>query len=314
MLELKYRGAVRYVDKQIGRLLEEIKAADILENTWIIITSDHGESLTEHQIYFDHHGLYDVTTRVPLIFYYPRLFSPHKRIEAMVQHVDFVPTVCEVLGVECGGSGFDGQSLMPLIGEQKKEIRPYVFNEESYVQRKIGLRTKKFKYIYAPHDEGWCSYCQRVHGGKEELYDLESDPEEKDNIVHQDKPRAVRMREKLDQLIFSLNTKKQRELIRGSIFRLKEEGRLAHGRTTERESAEMKEKRKSLTRKVTLELPEELLDEIEKRIQDTEFAATEDYLSHVIQEVVEDRHTGYARDDKEEKKIKKKLRGLGYMD
>ena len=54
----KYNGAVNYVDKCIGNLLTTLKNHKILEDTLIIITSDHGESLTEHDMFFDHHGLY----------------------------------------------------------------------------------------------------------------------------------------------------------------------------------------------------------------------------------------------------------------
>ena len=64
------------------------------EDTLIILTSDHGESRTEHEIFFDHHGLYDVTSHGPLILFAPKLLTEAKRISALVQHVDLVPTLC----------------------------------------------------------------------------------------------------------------------------------------------------------------------------------------------------------------------------
>jgi arylsulfatase len=190
----KYNGAVRYVDQQIGRLFDVLKEERLLEDTLIIITSDHGESLWEHDIFFDHHGLYDVTTHVPLILYYPKAFSEPKRVKSLVQHADLAPTLYELLNIKYKDYELDGASLMPLIRGEKREIRQFVFNEESYVQRKIGFRTKKFKYILSPDGVGMCNYCQQVHGGEEELYNLEVDPEENANIAVESKIMADEMK------------------------------------------------------------------------------------------------------------------------
>lgn len=318
VLLAKYTGAVRYVDQQIGRLFDMLREERLLEDTLIIITSDHGESLTEHDIFFDHHGLYDVTTHVPLIFYYPKGFSEPKRMKGLVQHIDLVPTLYEFLNIKYKDYELDGASLMPLIRGEKTEIRHYAFNEESYVQRKIGFRTKKFKYIFSPDGVGMCNYCQQVHGGKEELYNLEVDPEEMVNIAVESKIIADEMKKELDDLIKSLNSKKQKEFIRGGIFRLKEIGRLYDDSLVRREFLDMKNERnkKQSTKKekVTLELPEEIMKEIKRRIEDTEFQSSEEYLSYIILEVLKGSSSRNVQNSKEEKKIKKKLRSLGYMD
>ena len=64
-----YDASVRYVDSALKELVEGLEELGMLDDTLIVITSDHGESLTEHGVYFDHHGLYDVSIRVPLILY-----------------------------------------------------------------------------------------------------------------------------------------------------------------------------------------------------------------------------------------------------
>jgi arylsulfatase len=318
VLLAKYRGAVRYVDQQIGRLFGWLKEAKLLDDTLIIITSDHGESLTEHDIYFDHHGLYDVTTHVPLILYYPGAYSEPKRVNGLVQHIDLAPTLYEFFNIKYKDHGLDGTSLMPLIRGEKREIRHFAFNEESYVQRKIGLRTEKFKYIFSPDGVGLCNYCQQVHGGVRELYNLEVDPEEKVNIAAESKVVSAEMRKRLDDLIKNLNSKKQRELVSGSIFRLKERWKLDDDNLIQREFSGMKnegnEKMPTKKEKLTLELPEEIMKEVKRRIEDTEFQSSEEYLSYIIQEVLKGSSSGYLQNSKEEKKIKKKLRGLGYMD
>lgn len=208
----KYNGAVNYVDKCIGNLLTTLKNHKILEDTLIIITSDHGESLTEHEMFFDHHGLYEVTTHVPLIIFHPKLFSRPKKIQGLIQHVDLVPTVCDYLGINDKDLVCDGTSMKPLISGEEENIRKFAFFEESYVQRKIGLRNKTHKYIYAPDGIGMCNYCQKVHAGVEELYDLERDPEEINNIVSENRIKATQMRAKLDEVIQKLNSKKQQLL------------------------------------------------------------------------------------------------------
>lgn len=318
VLLAKYNGAVRYVDQQMGRLVDSLREERLLEDTLIIITSDHGESLTEHDIFFDHHGLYDVTTHVPLILYYPKAFSEPKKVKGLVQHIDLVPTLYELLNIKYTGYELDGASLMPLIRGEKREIRQFVFNEESYVQRKIGFRTKKFKYILSPDGVGMCNYCQQVHGGEEELYNLEVDPEEKVNIAVESKIMADEMKRRLNDLLRSLNSKKQKEFIRGGIFRLNERGRLDDDDLVKGGFSDMKneknEKQSTKKEKITLELPEEIMKEIKRRIEDTEFQSSEEYLSYIIQEVLKGSSSRYVQNSKEEKKIKKKLRSLGYMD
>lgn len=212
---LKYQGAVNYIDHNIGKLLNLLKANDLMENTLLILTSDHGESLREHDIFFDHHGLYEETTHVPLILHNAKIIGDAKRIKGFVQHIDLVPTLWDLLGIEDKKMEFDGKSLLPLIKGEKEEIRDYAFNEESYVQRKIGLRTSHYKYIFAPDGIGKCNYCQKVHAGPEELYNLDNDPKETVNRIRGDKHAARNMRHKLNTLIKKLDAKKQLELIKG---------------------------------------------------------------------------------------------------
>ncbi|MGB2763051.1 MAG: sulfatase [Candidatus Aminicenantaceae bacterium] len=211
----KYHGAVRYIDDSLGKLMAVLEREKLLDDTLIIITSDHGESLTEHGIYFDHHGLYDVTTHVPLIFYHPDAFPESKKIKGLIQHTDVVPTLCDLLSIKSKDFIFDGTSLLPLIRGEKEKIRSFAFSEESYVQRKIGIRTEKFKYIFAPDGVGMCNYCQKVHKGVEEFYNLEDDSHEAVNRFHDDKIEAGKLRKKLDDLLRGLETTKLKLINKG---------------------------------------------------------------------------------------------------
>ena len=200
----RYRGAVRYVDHQLGRLVRRLREKDILDQTLIMVTSDHGDSLTEHEIYFDHHGLYDQTTHVPLILHYPERLPRGKRVSGFVQHPDLVPTILALLGSADSSLGGDGKDLLPLIRGEIDEIRPFVYCEESYVQKKRAIRTDRYKYIHAVDGEGYCRYCHTVHQGPEELYDLQEDPGETTNIVSERKEIRRTLRVDLDSFIDNL--------------------------------------------------------------------------------------------------------------
>ena len=68
----QYDGAIAYMDACIQRLLHQLESLGILDDTIVVINSDHGETLYDHECWFDHHGLYDVTLKVPLIIRYPK--------------------------------------------------------------------------------------------------------------------------------------------------------------------------------------------------------------------------------------------------
>ena len=218
----RYKGAIEFVDGKIGEIVEMLGDLDILDQTLLIVTSDHGESLTEHGIYFDHHGLYDPEIRVPLILKHPNI--KNKRIEGFVQHIDILPTILDILGLQIKGE-FDGKSLLPLINGEVSEIRnrDFVFVEEAHTQRKMSIRTTKYKYIKSlSKQEAICKYCGIIHGGLEELYDLECDPGETKNIINDYPEVAKVMSEKISDFIISIKNKKhQREIKRKKIKHLK---------------------------------------------------------------------------------------------
>ena len=217
LLISKYHGAVRYVDFQLGKLFDILKKQKRWENTLLIITSDHGDSLTEHDIFFDHHGLYEETTHVPLILHYPESFTAGKRINSFVQHIDLVPTISDLIGSKYQQEEFDGQSLVPLIHNKIDRIRDHVFIEESYVQKKSALRTNKYKYIKAYENDGWCNYCQKVHVGKEELYDLKNDPGENHDIAQENRSIAKQMNDELLSLIKNLDEKREAKILNSKL-------------------------------------------------------------------------------------------------
>jgi arylsulfatase len=208
LLAARYAGAVRYVDLQLGLLFERLKARNLWENTLLVVTSDHGDSLTEHDIYFDHHGLYEETTHVPLILHYPARWGASRRLTSFVQHVDIVPTICGITGAMPPAGG-DGVSLVPLIEGNVNEVRDAVFMEESYVQRKAAMRTDRYKYIRALDGTGWCRYCEKVHVGIEELYDLWQDPGETSDLSQTHRVVVEQMKGRLNAMMARLDRNRE---------------------------------------------------------------------------------------------------------
>ncbi|KXB03760.1 hypothetical protein AKJ35_00415 [candidate division MSBL1 archaeon SCGC-AAA833F18] len=223
----RYEGAINFIDGQIGELMNELDELGLRENTLVVLTSDHGESLTEHGIYFDHHGLYDVSLHVPLIFRGSG-FPEDLRVSGTIQHVDIVPTILNNLNYNVRGMNLDGKDTSPLIRGEAEEFRTEVYAEEAEAQRKRAVRTRDYKYIFAPSEAAAkCQYCNCIHGEVKELYDLRKDPQEVENILNDEKERGKELKNKFLNWSRKLKQEKlERERIREKIGKLKKLGKI----------------------------------------------------------------------------------------
>lgn len=170
-----YDAEIRYLDDLLKELDQFLEEEGLKEDTLLVIFGDHGESLTEHDIYWDHCGLYDQTVHIPLIIRWPGKIPEGKRISSLVQHVDIMPTLLELLQLEIP-SDLDGKSLLPLIRETSKDHHQQIYLSECAWQAARGIRTERYKYIET-YDSGPYSRPPA------ELYDLKQDPSEKVNLV-----------------------------------------------------------------------------------------------------------------------------------
>lgn len=179
-----YDGAVAYMDASIQSLLNEVAALGLEDDTLIVVTSDHGETLYEHDCYFDHHGLYDCTLVVPLIFKFPGRLPAGKRVSDVSQISDIMPTILELIGIGAG-TEFDGRSLKPLIEGKPLDRISELYITECTWMRKHGWRTPEWKLIRALEPD--------FHFKPEiELYNLIKDPEENHNVAEQE-PEIVEL-------------------------------------------------------------------------------------------------------------------------
>jgi arylsulfatase A-like enzyme len=187
----QYDGEIAYMDACIQQLFTRLQALGQWENTLIVVTSDHGETLYDHGVYFDHHSLYEPTLMVPMIFHWPGHVPAGRRVRGMVQLMDIVPSIFELMGWQemTERQQFDGSSLWPLVRGEAPEPYTEMLITECTWMRKHGLRTHEWKFIEALEPD--------FHGfPKRELYNLAADPQESTNLaeVETDVCRMLRKR------------------------------------------------------------------------------------------------------------------------
>jgi len=211
----QYYGAMSYVDDQLDRLF-----AHLADDTYVVVMADHGESLYEHGIFFEHHGLYEKNTRVPLVIAGPGV-PDTEPTEGFAQLCDVMPTILGRLGIDPGD--VDGVDLFDRI-ERGVPLRESVFLEEAQTQRKRAVRTDRYRYIKSAGD-GVCSYCEIQHGERKMLFDLDEDPEETTNIAP-DYPTVVANLERQLTDFFEARTASEREAVRRALASVVESDRM----------------------------------------------------------------------------------------
>jgi arylsulfatase A-like enzyme len=186
----QYDGAIAYMDSCIQTIFTALETLGILENTIVAINADHGETLYDHECWFDHHGMYDNVLHVPLILRYPAKVPAGKRVKGYNRHQDLVPTLLDLAGIE-PGIPFDGKSLMPLaLGEAASFDSEFYITECTWM-RKHGWRTPAWKLMMALEPD--FHFKPAV-----ELYNLVEDPEENTNLAEQHPEVVAALRGRMD--------------------------------------------------------------------------------------------------------------------
>jgi arylsulfatase A-like enzyme len=184
----RYDSEVFFTDLHVGRLLEFLKKQPYWSRTAIIVTADHGEAFGEHGLYKHAFWLWEVLTRVPLFVYAPGV-AP-KKIDERRSHIDLAPTIVELLGVKAKPETFAGKSLVPEIygAEPPGSREPIVLDlpEDSHNPEVRAIVSGKFKLIVYGKNRG-------------ELYDLESDPEEKKDLAKSNPEDLARMKAEFEK-------------------------------------------------------------------------------------------------------------------
>ncbi|MDH3255103.1 MAG: sulfatase [Acidobacteriota bacterium] len=166
-----YYACVSFIDQQLGLLLDTLDRLDAWDDTIVVVTSDHGFHLGEHE-WWGKNTVYEPSNRVPLIIYAPGVPLRRHRSRRMIELVDIYPTLVELAGW-VPSAELEGRSLVPLL---EKPVRPWSKASFSQVKRKkfdgVSLRTKRWRY------SEWNAGENGV-----ELYDHSNDPGEYANLA-----------------------------------------------------------------------------------------------------------------------------------
>ncbi len=194
-VKAQYDGAVAYMDACIQRLLTRLEELGIADNTVVLLTGDHGESFLEHDIFFDHHGLYEPTIHVPLIIRAPGVLAG-VRVPGYVAHQDMLPTLLDVLGERklLKEIKADGQSVLPLVRGERATNYAELYLTECTWMRKRGWRTPEWKLIEALEPD--------FHGFPPvELYNLVDDPGETRNLAEREPQVVAYLRDRMQRWV-----------------------------------------------------------------------------------------------------------------
>lgn len=181
--ELKhgYYASVSFIDAQVGRLLSELDRLGLAKNTIVVLWSDHGWKLGEHNGWCKQTN-YEIDTRAPLMIRMPGARANGKPCNALVEFVDLYPTLCELAALPVP-TGLAGKSLVPLLTGAATTVKDAAFSQfprkhEGHDYMGYAMRTERYRYI---------EWLDAVSGKvvAQELYDHQTDPGESEN-------RAVR--------------------------------------------------------------------------------------------------------------------------
>jgi arylsulfatase A-like enzyme len=174
-------GAVRGVDDMVGRVVAELRRTHQLDNTLIVFTSDNGWLLGEHRVVGQKYFGFEESIRVPLIVRGPG-FAKHRTLNDLVMNVDLTPTLVRAAGARAGRSP-DGYAL------QRVAARPGLLRERDMVIE-TGPNSLGLPYYYGVHTRRY--EYEEISTGEGELYDLERDPYELQNVANDPAYASVR--------------------------------------------------------------------------------------------------------------------------
>ena len=206
-LKFFYDFEIRYMDRHIGRVFDALEEFGMTDDTVIVVTSDHGEGLGDHD-WWTHGILYQEQVRVPLIVRVPGQ-AQAPRVSSTVRSIDLVPTLLDLAGIGPGDRRrFDGRSLRPLLTGEKTDLGLIAYSDSvntlTYVTTPR-IRDEKEDMLFAVADGKWKFIQHLKEREKSELYDLVNDPGETHNLYAEnpDQVRALRAwLQKLDYVPF----------------------------------------------------------------------------------------------------------------
>ena len=162
----RYDAEILVSDEHVGRVLKALDESEHAGTTLVVFTSDHGESLGEHDYYFDHGlDLFNPSLRIPLILSFPGVLPAGERVSGAVSSLDVFPTILDLAQVSYP-SGLEGNSVLPLARETTTRLHEQMFFQND--RHQMAISNGRLKLVHYPED-------------RFELYDMYRDPTEDDD-------------------------------------------------------------------------------------------------------------------------------------
>lgn len=188
-----YYATVSYMDHQVGKVLRALEEEGLEDNTIVVFTSDHGFHLGEHRFWMKV-GLHEESVRVPLIIKAPG--NEPAVSHSLVELLDLYPTVADLAGLQYS-EHLQGESLVDILDDPDDTVREAAFSMHRW-EGKFSYLLRSEKWAYIQYDEDG--------GSGMELYDMQNDPKQYNNLANNPKYRHVveefqqRLKEKLKEV------------------------------------------------------------------------------------------------------------------
>lgn len=191
-----YYASVSYMDHQVGKILDALDELELADNTIVVLWGDHGFHLGDLGIWTKHTN-YEQANRIPLIIAAPGQTKPNTRTQQPAESVDLYPTLSSLAGLPApkGPQAIDGVNLVPVIQDPKSRVRDHAYHV--YPKAKMGraIRTERYRLVE------WKPWRASEDGSaiEYELYDYQTDPQERANLAQQNPDVVKSLKEILEK-------------------------------------------------------------------------------------------------------------------
>ena len=182
-----YMGLIKQCDDQLGRLLDHLEATRQMQNTMIVLTSDHGDYLGDHWL-GEKNLFHDPSVKIPMILYDPRSTADATRgttCDALVESIDLAATFVEAAGGEVPDHILEGRSLLPWLAGEKPIWRDYVISEYDFsaqgLAEKLGVAPRDARLFMVFDGRYKLMHCA-APDLRPMLFDLQEDPQELEDL------------------------------------------------------------------------------------------------------------------------------------
>lgn len=179
-----YLANVTMIDREVGRIVDALERAGVLDDTILVFTSDHGDMLGDHG-HSQKWTMYEQVIRLPLILWSKAGFARSGPVDAMAQHMDIAATLFDLAGIEAPGS-WEARSFAPALSDPAFTGRDAVYCEQG---RDVVFRFADF--VSMARTRQW-KYVHFLDGAAGQLFDLEADPFEETNLWASAEHESVR--------------------------------------------------------------------------------------------------------------------------